>query len=62
MTEEMKSYKVAVVVTAIASVIAYIDAKSPEDAVEIAKTSLKKEDYEVEHVGDIQYTEVMETD
>ena len=62
MTKEMKSYKVAVVLTAIASAIAYVDAKSPEDAVEIAKTSLKKEDYEDEHVGDIQYTEVMETD
>jgi hypothetical protein len=50
MSEEMKTYEVVVVATTISVATVNVDAISEEDAVEITKTSVKPEDFEVSDV------------
>ena len=50
MSEKMKTYEVVVVATTISVATVIVDAISEEDAVEITKTSVKPEDFEVSDV------------
>ena len=50
MSEEMKTYEVVVVATTISVATVIVDAISNEDAVEITKTSVKPEDFEVSDI------------
>ena len=50
MPEKMKTYEVVVVATTISVATVIVDAISKEDAVEITKTSVKPEDFEVSDV------------
>jgi len=56
----MKTYKVKVVGIGIIVADVLVDAISSEDAAEIAKTSLKPEDYEVVSADVINSIETME--
>ncbi len=56
----MKTYKVQVVGIGIIVADVLVDAISSEDAAEIAKTSLKPEDYEVVSADVINSIETME--
>ncbi len=50
MSEKMKTYEVVVVATTISVATVIVDAISEEDAIEITKTSVKPEDFEVSDV------------
>ena len=58
---ELKSYRVMLVATGIMSADVIIDAISPDDAREIAVSSVHPEDFEVSNIDAINAIEIMET-
>ncbi len=60
MTKELTSFQVQVIGTAVVVATFNVDALSSEDAHEIAKTSCKPEDFEVQEILSIEATESVE--